>query len=84
MLRTHAVEPRVTLLENVLSNLQAAGAVTYDIDKHTIATMCFGTYFGAFYRGDPRQDIPESVVAVLWPLIASRRRPRNPRTRSLR
>jgi AcrR family transcriptional regulator len=72
MLRTHAVEPRVTLVENVLSNLQAAGAVAEHIDKHTIATMCFGSYFGAFYRGDRREDIPETVVAVLWPLIASR------------
>ena len=42
-----------------------------DIDKHTIATMCFGSYFGAFYRGDRREKIPESVVAVLWPVIAT-------------
>ena len=71
MLCTHAVEPRVTLVESVLSQLQADGAVSDDIDKHTIATMCFGSYFGAFYRGDRREDIPESVVAVLWPLIAT-------------
>ena len=71
MLRKHAVEPRVTLVENVLSELQADGAVSDDIDKHTIATMCFGSYFGAFYRGDRREEIPENVVAVLWPLIAT-------------
>ena len=71
MLREHAVEPRVTLVESVLSELQVNGAVSEDIDKHTIATMCFGSYFGAFYRGDPREEIPESVVAVLWPLIAT-------------
>jgi AcrR family transcriptional regulator len=71
MLRTHAVEPRVTLLENVLSQLQADGAVSDDIDRHTIATMCFGSYFGAFYRGERREDIAESVVAVLWPLLAA-------------
>jgi AcrR family transcriptional regulator len=71
MLRTHAVEPRVALVENVLSQLQANGAVSDDIDKHTIATMCFGSYFGAFYRGDRKEDIPERVVAVLWPVIAS-------------
>lgn len=70
MLREHAVEPRVALVENVLSELQAEGAVSEDIDKHTIATMCFGSYFGAFYRGDQKEEIPESVVAVLWPLIA--------------
>src|SRR6478735_6368267 len=48
MLREHAVEPRVTLVEHVLAELQAAGSVSETIDKHTIATMCFGSYFGAF------------------------------------
>ena len=71
MLRQHAVEPRVTLVENVLSQLQAEGAVSDTIDKHTIATMCFGSYFGAFYRGDPKEEIAEKVVAVLWPVIAT-------------
>src|SRR3954467_4165774 len=33
MLRTHAVEPRVTLVENVLSQLQERGAVAGDIDR---------------------------------------------------
>jgi AcrR family transcriptional regulator len=70
MLREHAVEPRVTLVEKVLSELQAQGALSDNIDKHTIATMCFGSYFGAFYRGDRREEIPENVVAVLWPVIA--------------
>jgi hypothetical protein len=76
ILRTHAVEPRVTLIENVLSQLQERGAVSDDIDKHTIATMCFGTYFAAFYRGDSKKKIPDTVVAVLWPAIASSRRTR--------
>jgi AcrR family transcriptional regulator len=71
MLREHAVEPRVTLVENTLSQLQAGGSVSDDIDRHTIATMCFGSYFGAFYRGDRREEIPENVVAVLWPMIAT-------------
>lgn len=70
MLRTHAVEPRVTLVESVLSQLQECGAVSDDIDRHTIATMCFGSYFGAFYRGEPKETIPETVVAVVWPAIA--------------
>ncbi len=47
-----------------------------DIDKHTIATMCFGSYFAAFYRGNSKKKIPETVVAVLWPAIATRRRTR--------
>ena len=71
LLRKHAVEPRVALVESVLSQLQERGAVSDDIDKHTIATMCFGSYFGAFYRGDRRETIPESVVAVMWPAIAT-------------
>ena len=41
-----------------------------NIDKHTIATTCFGSHFGAFYRGDAREEIAENVVAVLWPVIA--------------
>lgn len=76
ILREHAVEPRVTLVESVLAQLQELGAVSRDIDRHTIATMCFGTYFGAFYRGDARDRIPQDVVAVLWPLIATSLQPR--------
>jgi AcrR family transcriptional regulator len=71
MLRKHAVEPRVVLLEKVLSQLQERGEISEHIDKHTIATMCFGSYFGAYYRGDRQDRIPESVVAVLWPAIAA-------------
>ncbi len=71
ILREHAVEPRVTLVETVLTQLQESGAVAGGIDKHTIATLCFGSYFAAFYRGEPRDDIPEAVVSVLWPAIAA-------------
>jgi AcrR family transcriptional regulator len=69
ILRKQAVEPRVTLVENVLSQLQERGAVHDEIDKHTIATMCFGGYFAAFYRGENTKEMPETVVATLWPLI---------------
>jgi len=72
ILRKHAVEPRVTLVENVLSQLQERGAVRDDVDRHTIATMCFGSYFAAFYRGESKKEIPEAVVAVLWPAITKR------------
>ena len=71
MLREHAVEPRVTLLETVLTLLQERGAVAAGIDVHTVATMCFGAYFGAFYRGDARDQIPENVAAVVWPAVAA-------------
>jgi AcrR family transcriptional regulator len=67
ILRKHAVEPRVTLVEYVLSQLQERGAVRDEIDKHTIATLCFGSYHAAFYRGESMEEIPEAVVDVLWP-----------------
>jgi len=69
ILRKHAVEPRVTLVEKVLAELRERHAVRADIDAHTIATICFGSYFAAFYRNEPRKEIPEQVVAVLWPGI---------------
>jgi AcrR family transcriptional regulator len=70
ILRRHAVEPRVALVEKVLGQLRERGAVRAGIDTHTIATMCFGAYFAAFYRGEDKKEIPEHVVAVLWPGIA--------------
>jgi AcrR family transcriptional regulator len=73
VLREHAVEPRVTLVENVLTQLQESGEVAGDLDKHTIATLCFGSYFAAFYRGESRDEIPEAVVSVLWPAIAAQK-----------
>jgi AcrR family transcriptional regulator len=72
ILRKHAIEPRVTMVENVLSQLQERGAVRDEIDKHTIATLCFGSYFAAFYRGESTKEIPEAVVAALWPAIAQK------------
>jgi len=71
VLRRHAVEPRVALVERTLGQLQAGGAVRADADAHTIATICFGSYFAAFYRGEDSKRIPEQVVAVLWPGIAA-------------
>jgi AcrR family transcriptional regulator len=67
----HAVEPRVNLLERTLGNLQDRGAVKQDIDKSTIATMCFGGYFAAFLRTDTdRAGLAEKVVRAIWPAIA--------------
>jgi AcrR family transcriptional regulator len=71
ILRKHAVEPRVALVESVLTRLQERGAVAEHIDKHTIATMCFGSYFAAFYRSESTKDIPHAVVSVLWPGITT-------------
>jgi hypothetical protein len=33
--------------------------------------MCFGSCFAAFCRGEDSKQIPEQVVAVLWPGIAA-------------
>jgi AcrR family transcriptional regulator len=71
ILRRHAVEPRVVLVEKVLGQLQERGAVKPDVDAYMIATMCFGAYFAAFYRGEDKEEIPGRVVAVLWPGIAT-------------
>ena len=71
ILRRHAVEPRVALVERVLGQLRDSGAVRADIDARTIATMCFGAYFAAFYRGGDSGRLPGQVVAVLWPGIAA-------------
>jgi AcrR family transcriptional regulator len=73
ILRKHAIEPRVSLLENVLTELQDRGAVREDVDKHTIASMCFGSYFARFYRGESKDALPEKVVAALWPALAAHR-----------
>ena len=72
MLREHAVEPRVQLVEGVLRSLQERGAVKSDIDIHAIASMCFGSYFAEYFRGnDDRSGLAEKVVAALWPAIAA-------------
>lgn len=73
ILRQHAVEPRVELVERVLTRLQERGAVRDDIDKHTIATMCFGSYLAAFYREETETDLPEAVVSTLWPALVNKR-----------
>jgi hypothetical protein len=68
----HAVEPRVKLVERVLANLRERGEVRADIDVHTIATMCFGSYYAAFLRAEEdRGHLAERVVNVLWPGIAA-------------
>jgi hypothetical protein len=38
----------VRLVESVLTRLQSRGAARDDVDKHTIATICFGSYLAAF------------------------------------
>ena len=54
-----------------LGQLRESGAVRADIDARTIATICFGSYFAAFYRGEDSKELPEQVVGVLWPGITA-------------
>ncbi|SIR50993.1 TetR/AcrR family transcriptional regulator [Micromonospora avicenniae] len=70
ILREHAVEPRVALVEEVLMQLRERRAVRADIDTRAIALMCFGSYFAAFYAGESIEGLPERVVATLWPSVA--------------
>lgn len=72
ILRRHGVEPRVDMLKTVLRDLQQSRVVRSDADVDTIATMCFGSYLAAFYRGDAPKEIAERVVAVLWPALAAK------------
>ncbi|MDQ1057404.1 AcrR family transcriptional regulator [Arthrobacter globiformis] len=72
ILTEHAVEPRVNLLERTLASLQDRGAVKQGIDKSTIASMCFGSYFAAFLRADTdKAGLAEKVVRAIWPAIAA-------------
>jgi AcrR family transcriptional regulator len=72
ILTEHAVEPRVNLLERTLVSLQDRGAVKQGIDKSTIASMCFGSYFAAFLRADTdKAGLAEKVVQAIWPAIAA-------------
>ncbi|WP_426241443.1 TetR/AcrR family transcriptional regulator [Nocardioides sp. LHG3406-4] len=71
MVCEHAVEPRVRLLEGVLSSLQERGHVRDDVDVRTISTMCFGAYFAAFLRNDDHADgLAERLSSTIWPAIA--------------
>lgn len=70
MVCEHAVEPRVKLLEGVLTSLQERGHVRADVDVHTVSTMCFGAYFAAFLRNDEEgSELAGQVAKALWPML---------------
>ena len=74
IVREHAVEPRVKLVEGVLDDLRRRGEVRDDVDPHTVATMCFGSYYAAFLRGETdREGLAEKVATTLWPGLAVER-----------
>lgn len=63
MVREHAVEPRVNLVERVLQNLRDRKAVRADVDTHTVA---------AFFRGDTdTADLAHRVASTIWSGIAA-------------
>lgn len=70
ILRKHAVRPRVGLMEETLKQLQKRRAVKANLDVHTIAMICFGSYFAAFYAGESKKKLPERIADTLWPTIA--------------
>jgi AcrR family transcriptional regulator len=71
IVREHAVEPRVKLVEGLLDDLRNRGEVRADVDAHTVATMCFGSYYAAFLRGESeRKDLAEKIAKTLWPALA--------------
>ncbi len=70
LLATRAVEPRVQRLEDVLHRLRERGEVRADVDLHTVATMCFGSFFGAHLRGErDHAGLADSVAETVWRLV---------------
>ena len=71
VVRKHALEPRVSLINQVLEALKVRGEVRDDIDTHAVATLCYGSYLAAYLLGGfaGREDIATRVVAVIWPSI---------------
>jgi AcrR family transcriptional regulator len=70
ILRKHAVQPRVALMEQTLRQLQKRRAVRAGIDPHMVAIICFGSYFAAFYAKEPKRKLAERIGDTIWPAIA--------------
>ena len=71
VVRKHALEPRVALINQVIEALKDRGEVRLDVDTHAVATLCYGSYLAAYLLGGftGREDIANRVVAVVWPSI---------------
>jgi AcrR family transcriptional regulator len=71
VVRKHALEPRVSLIKEVIEALKERGEVRLDVDTHAVATLCYGSYLGAYLLGGfaDREDVANRVVAALWPSI---------------
>lgn len=72
LLTRRAVEPRLAVLEQVLHELKHQREVRDDIDVRTVATLCFGSFFGAHLRGErDHQAVARRVAAEMWAAIGS-------------
>jgi AcrR family transcriptional regulator len=71
VVRKHALEPRVALINQVIEALKERGEVRLDVDTHAVATLCYGSYLAAYLLGGftGREDLANRVVAVVWPSI---------------
>lgn len=71
VVRKHAVDPRLELLEETIRVLKARGAVRKDVDEHIISTLCFGAFFAAYLRGeDDHRRLAKDVAVTLWDAIS--------------
>jgi AcrR family transcriptional regulator len=67
LLTARAVEPRMTPLETLLTELKDARKIRPDVDVRTVTTMCFGAFFGAHLRGErDHVAVAERVAAEAW------------------
>jgi AcrR family transcriptional regulator len=70
LLAARAVHPRLQQLEDVLHRLGERGAVRADVDVHTLATLCFGSFFGARLRGErDHAALADAVAETVWQLV---------------
>ena len=70
VVREYGLEPRVSLIKQVIETLKERGEVRADVDTETVVSLCFGSYFGAsLLHGTDREALANRVVALLWPSI---------------
>lgn len=70
--RQHAIRPRLRPLIDTLRRGQREGEIRADLDIDTVVTMLHGSFYSAHLRtGRIDEDLPEQIMAVLWPAIAA-------------
>lgn len=67
LLAARAVEPRLSQLEALLTDLKERALIRPDTDTRTVTTMCLGAFFAAHLRGDlDHAAVAEQLAAELW------------------